>query len=294
MEYTYGDMEGVVFTLQSLQALQRRAPDRVLPSHGEPIDAPGRDIDRLRERLMDVRAARAAACETAGDQRRAPETVFLPEPRLVPLSRHLLWGGVWTCSNFYVVLSDTGKALFVDYGHAFWPHMHVGADHDQFETMRFVEHHLDELEERYGVTAIDLVAPTHIHDDHTCGIPYLQRHHGTECWALDKVAQVLEDPAAWASTPCVFPKPIRIDRVLADGETVPLGGVRVRRSTSPRARPSSTPSSAPRSTAGRSRSPATTGSSTRWRPAARSRSARSRRPCSATASSSRCTAAARR
>jgi hypothetical protein len=24
------------------------------------------------------------------------------------------------------------------------------------------------------------VVPTHIHDDHTCGIPYLQRHHGTK------------------------------------------------------------------------------------------------------------------
>jgi glyoxylase-like metal-dependent hydrolase (beta-lactamase superfamily II) len=147
-----------------------------------------------------------------------PETVFLPESRLIPLSRHLLFGGVWTCSNFYVVLSDSGKAMFVDYGHAFWPHMHIGSDHDGLETMRFVEHHLDELREDYGVTAFDLVVPTHIHDDHTCGIPYLQRHHGTRCWALAEVAQVLADPAAWASTPCTFPKPIRIDRTLTDGE----------------------------------------------------------------------------
>jgi glyoxylase-like metal-dependent hydrolase (beta-lactamase superfamily II) len=46
----------------------------------------------------------------------------------------------------------------------------------------------------------------------------LQRHHGTKCWALDEVAQVLADPAAWTSTPCTFPKPIRIDRRLRDGE----------------------------------------------------------------------------
>ena len=108
-----------------------------------------------------------------------PETVFLPEPRLIPLSRHLLFGGVWTCSNFYVVLSDSGKAMFVDYGHAFWPHMHIGPDHDGLETMRFVEHHLDELREDHGVTSFDLVVPTHIHDDHTCGIPYLQ---SPGCW----------------------------------------------------------------------------------------------------------------
>ena len=33
------------------------------------------------------------------------------------------------------------------------------------------------------------------------------------------MGQVLADPAAWASTPCTFPKPIRIDRSLNDGET---------------------------------------------------------------------------
>src|SRR5262249_31649066 len=46
----------------------------------------------------------------------------------------------------------------------------------------------------------------------------LQRQHGTRCWALREVAEVLADPAAWASTPCTFPKPIRIDRWLEDGE----------------------------------------------------------------------------
>jgi glyoxylase-like metal-dependent hydrolase (beta-lactamase superfamily II) len=216
MEYTYGAMEGVLFTLQSIQALRRREPALCLPSHGEPVTEVRRDIDQLERRLMDCvelgRGMRVAGRESI------PETFFLPQPRFIPLSRHLLWGGVWTCSNFYVVLSDSGKALFVDYGHAFWPHMHIGPDHDGLESMRFVEHHLDELRDDYGVTDFDLVVPTHIHDDHTCGIPYLQRHHGTRCWALEEVGQVLADPAAWASTPCTFPKPIRIDRWLRDGE----------------------------------------------------------------------------
>jgi glyoxylase-like metal-dependent hydrolase (beta-lactamase superfamily II) len=108
--------------------------------------------------------------------------------------------------------------MFVDYGHAFSAHMHAGADHDGLESMRFIEHHLDELRDDYGVTEFSLVVPTHIHDDHTCGIPFLQRHHGTQVWALEEVGQVLADPAAWASTPCTFPKPIRIDRWLADGD----------------------------------------------------------------------------
>jgi glyoxylase-like metal-dependent hydrolase (beta-lactamase superfamily II) len=216
MEYAYGCMEGILFTLQSIQGLRRRHPDLCLPAHGAAVTDVAGDIDRLQRRLMDcVRLGRGM--RVAGRDS-VPETFFLPDARLMPLSRHLLWGGAWTCSNFYVVLSDSGKALFVDYGHAFWPHMHIGPDHDGPETMRFVEHHLDELREDYGVTSFDLVVPTHIHDDHTCGIPYLQKFHGTQCWALEEVGQVLADPAAWASTPCTFPKPIRIDRWLRDGE----------------------------------------------------------------------------
>ncbi|MBI85155.1 MAG: hypothetical protein CMJ81_18325 [Planctomycetaceae bacterium] len=216
MEYHYGSMEGILFTLQSIQALGKQRIEAGYPSHGEPITAVADDIDKLQRRLMDCvklgRGMRVAGRDSI------PEPLFLPESKFIPISRHLLWGGDWTCSNFYVILSDSGKAMFVDYGHAFFPHMHISADHDGLETMRFVEHHLDELREDYGVTEFDLVVPTHIHDDHTCGIPFLQRHHDTKCWALEQVGQVLADPMAWASTPCTFNKPIRIDRWLGDGE----------------------------------------------------------------------------
>lgn len=149
---------------------------------------------------------------------------LLPEPPLIRLSEHLLWSGPWTCSNFFVLLSGKGEALFIDYGHASATHMHVGWDKQEFETMRFVAHHLEELHERFGVRDIEVVIPTHIHDDHTCGIPYLQRHHDTACWALNEVATILEAPAEWASTPCTYPKPIRIDRTLGDGERISWRG----------------------------------------------------------------------
>lgn len=216
MEYTYGSMEGVMFTIQSLRALRKERAAQALPSHGEVTNDVDGDCQKLETRLMDcIRLGRGM--RVAG-RISPPETIYMPEPKFIPLSRHLLWGGAWTCSNFYVLLSNSGKALFIDYGHSYLPHMHVGPDHDGQESMRFVEHHLDELRDDYDVTSFDLCIPTHIHDDHTCGIPFLQRHHGTQVWALDVVAQVLADPAAWTSTPCTFPKPIRIDRVLSDGE----------------------------------------------------------------------------
>src|SRR5262249_34074161 len=46
MEYTYGSMEGVMFTLQSAQALCKRRPDLCLPSHGGPITEVAPDTPR--------------------------------------------------------------------------------------------------------------------------------------------------------------------------------------------------------------------------------------------------------
>jgi glyoxylase-like metal-dependent hydrolase (beta-lactamase superfamily II) len=218
MEYAYGGLEGILFTLQSIRGLAKQEVDLALPSHGERLVAPASDIVQLERRLMacvELGRGMAIAPQTA-----VPETAYLPESRLVPISRHLLWGGIWACSNFYILLSESGKALFIDYGHAYTTHMHTGPDHEGPESMRFIEHHLDELSREHGVDSVDVVIPTHIHDDHTCGIPYLQRHRGTQCWALADVAQVLERPADWASSPCVFARPIRIDRRLSDGDRV--------------------------------------------------------------------------
>jgi glyoxylase-like metal-dependent hydrolase (beta-lactamase superfamily II) len=221
MEYGYGDLLGVLFTIESLQALRRHDPALILPSHGAPVRDVAGDVDRLQKRLIDI--VRLGFC-ALDSWSATPAADSLPGPSLLRLSEHLLWGGPWTCSNFYVLLSGTGEALLIDYGHSFGAHLHIGTDQLAFESFRFVAHHLDELSERFGVTSIDAVIPTHIHDDHACGIPYLQRHHGTACWALDRVAEVLEAPAAWASTPCLYAKPIRVRCRLADGDRVAWRG----------------------------------------------------------------------
>ena len=218
LEYNYGDRQGALFTLESCQALRRHAPDIALPSHGEVITDPAGDCIRLESRLMDL-ARLGAGVRLMGGNSITPHGLdILPEPGFIQVSRHLLWGGPHTCSNFYVLLSESGAACFIDYGHSFSAHMATGAEREDGDRMRFVVHHLDELRETWGVTSIDTVLITHIHDDHTVGVPYLQRHEGTEAWALDEVAQILEDPAAWASTPCTLATPIPISRHLSEGE----------------------------------------------------------------------------
>ena len=230
MEYRYGDMAGALFTLESLQALREvisgdtiagriignweRAV--ILPSHGDVIDDPVADIERLARRIVDL--AYLGRGLRVGGRDSVPEPLYMPEPRYVPVSEHLLWSGPWTCAFFYVVLSQTGAALFIDYGASCLPHMHVSADHSGLEVVRFVEHHLKQLRRDYNVTTFELAVPTHAHDDHTCGIPHLQKYYGTQCFALKGVAEILARPAVWASAPCTYYKPIRIGRTLADGE----------------------------------------------------------------------------
>ncbi|WP_425515267.1 MBL fold metallo-hydrolase [Phyllobacterium endophyticum] len=91
--------------------------------------------------------------------------------------------------------------MLIDYGLSPIGHLHLSADHASRPAVRFIEHHIDQLRDSYGVEEIEVVIPTHIHDDHVCGIPHLQKHFNTQCWALDGLAKVIVDPAAWATTP---------------------------------------------------------------------------------------------
>ncbi|TJW49214.1 MAG: MBL fold metallo-hydrolase, partial [Mesorhizobium sp.] len=219
MEYSYGDLLGVEFTMQSILALKKQNVQTAYPSHGEPISNVKADIESLESRLESL--ASIGGLNTSGRESREHnfnERKVIRESRLQRISEHLLWAGPYTCSNFYIVLSEGGHAMLIDYGLASYGHLHWGADSDGMQALRFVEHHIDQLREDFGVQDIELVVPTHTHDDHVCGIPFLQKHFGTKCWALDSVADVITDPAAWASTPCCFHKPIAVHRILHDGE----------------------------------------------------------------------------
>ena len=216
MEYSYGDLLGVEFTMQSILALKKEGVDTAYPSHGGPISEVKADIERLELRLETL--ANIGRLRTSGRDTGFKDWQTIRESRLQRITEHLLWAGPYTCSNFYIVLSGSGHAMLIDYGLVSFGHLHLAPDHDSQHALRFVEHHLDQLRDDYGVREIELVVPTHIHNDHICGIPFLQRHFGTQCWALDCVAEVISDPAAWASTPCCFHKPIEVQRILRDGE----------------------------------------------------------------------------
>jgi glyoxylase-like metal-dependent hydrolase (beta-lactamase superfamily II) len=69
------------------------------------------------------------------------------------------------------------------------------------------------LRRQHGVTAIEVALPTHYHDDHVAGMNLLREVEGTEVWAPEHVAGILEDPMD-QDLPCTWYDPIPVDRRL--------------------------------------------------------------------------------
>jgi glyoxylase-like metal-dependent hydrolase (beta-lactamase superfamily II) len=211
MQYSYGAFDGIEYTVLSLANLARRNPQRLLPSHGEPLDDPQAAIKQTRDNL-----ASYYHLMTRG--------MPLPdEVDFTPVLPHVL-AAQYACSCFYVIISDSGEALLVDFGapnfSLFGP---ANTYFEDGERMRFLEHSLDNLERRWGVKKIRAVLPSHHHDDHINGIPYLQQHLGTECWAFENMRPILEDPRR-ELIGCVLPTPIKVARTFRDGEHLQWGG----------------------------------------------------------------------
>jgi glyoxylase-like metal-dependent hydrolase (beta-lactamase superfamily II) len=206
LQHSYGGPEGINLNSFSLRDLGSEDPGILLPSHGDPMRNPKEAINQTIENL------RKYYDYLTGQ----PLTIDRTFKRVLP---HLLVSE-HSCCTFYVLLSDSGKALFVDYGAASTDHFYSHLrQFESWEIQRFVEHSLRALKDDYGVKSIDVVIPTHYHDDHTCGIPHLQRRYGVNLWALEQMVNILEHPQEY-NIPCLLPYPMKVDRCIGDGEEV--------------------------------------------------------------------------
>ncbi|MGH1526657.1 MBL fold metallo-hydrolase [Leifsonia sp. L25] len=115
-----------------------------------------------------------------------------------------------------MLLSDSGGALFIDYGYDMstgWP---AGTDR---AARRPWLASLPALKRDFGVTSVEVVLGTHYHDDHIAGLNLLRDVEGTEVWLPENVALIMADPMR-TDLPCQWFEPIPADRVLPLGETV--------------------------------------------------------------------------
>ncbi len=204
-QWSYNGAEGVAASIASLLDLKDRQADVLLPSHGEPMRDPQDAMDLLVSRfrrLLDERAQN-------------PRLFSLRAQPYAPITPHLLRNRTST-ANSYVLLSHSGKALLIDFGYDFVTGLASGSDRASRRPWLYT---LPMLKRDFGVTSIDVVVPTHYHDDHVAGFNLLRECEGTQVWAAENFADVLECPSRY-DLPCLWYDPIRVDRALPLDEPI--------------------------------------------------------------------------
>ncbi|MCS7313870.1 MAG: MBL fold metallo-hydrolase [Bryobacterales bacterium] len=202
-QVNYGGSEGIDLSIYSLTQLREHRPEWLCPSHGRPLRDPDQAIRLTIERLSEYYRFQVG------------EPTIANEP--IRVSPHLI-AFHQTTSSFYAILSDSGKALFVDYGAP------SGVHFSNFERatavtdrIRFVEHNLDLLRRRFGMKSVDVAMPSHMHDDHIAGFPYLIRHCGTQIWCYENMVDVLQNPRGY-NLGCILGEPVKVVRTFRNGE----------------------------------------------------------------------------
>ena len=214
LQYDYCDIPGLANVYYSAQVLRRRKPDALLPSLGEPIHE---QVDAALSHLQgNLRRLCHNRQTSFGGLPMLERLDLLHSDPLVQVSEHVYMNRFTNC-NTWLVISDSGKALALDYGYLWFP---IGmARYPKPDNRRPLLHSVDELNKRFGIDRIDVVLLSHFHDDHVIGVPMLQRVYGTQCWAAESFADLIEHPTAH-SYPCTSPVPMKVDRRIGLDETV--------------------------------------------------------------------------
>ncbi|MFB3920732.1 MAG: MBL fold metallo-hydrolase [Terriglobia bacterium] len=205
LQYQYGSTDGVDFAIFSLTRLREQGPELICPSHGEPFANPEAG-------MTDLIAKMKGWIESY-----SPGTSLTVENRPFAVTPHLICSHQST-STFYALISDSGKALFIDYGAAsgnFFNGFNTAAP--VLDRMRFVEHTIPELKARYGLKTVDVAMPSHMHDDHLNGFPHLARHHGAKIWCYENMVDILQNPRG-NNLGCILAEPIKVERSFRHGE----------------------------------------------------------------------------
>ncbi|MFA9445047.1 MBL fold metallo-hydrolase [Egicoccus sp. AB-alg6-2] len=198
-QWSYAGPEGLAMTWLSLMDVRDRAPDVLLPSHGPVMDDPVAALEDTAARVRELLDLRNQHLGLTGRRDEPFES----------LSPHLLYNRS-SHARSYVLLSESGKALVVDFGYDFEAGLPAGTDRAARRPWLYT---VPALKRQFGVTSIDVAIPTHYHDDHVAGFELLRRVEGTEVWGPENFVDVLQRPRAY-DLPCLWYDPIEVDRVV--------------------------------------------------------------------------------
>jgi len=203
-QWSYSQHEGPAMVVLTALLLVDEKLDLLLPSHGRPMSDPDAALSLLADRMQYLVDSRRWHPWDLKARLRRP---------FLKITDHLLFN-VSALSYSYVLLSETGEALVIDYGYDMTTGMATGTDR---AARRPWLGSLPALREEFGVTRISVALPTHYHDDHVAGMPLLRSVEGTEIWTPENIAPILDDPWKY-DLPCQWFDPIHSDRVLPLGE----------------------------------------------------------------------------
>ena len=195
LEWVYVGTRGIAAEIASLNMMRQYAPDLLLPSHGEPTSQVQETIPKLISELDII-------YDEYNWYTYAVRQPFTGNTQLTPHVWHVRTQHAGTA---YVIVSDSGHAFMWDCDHHDIPN-------------------IAEIQKATGFKQIDFIALSHIHDDHIGGANDIRRIYGAKVWAMRHMVDVLEHPMAY-NLPCLWPEPVRVDRVLEDGEKIVWEGI---------------------------------------------------------------------
>ncbi|WP_433165105.1 MBL fold metallo-hydrolase [Kribbella sp. CA-247076] len=203
LQWSYVGLEGASMSMASMVQLLDYQPRALMPSHGAPMTDPALAIRETCDALGRLIQTRLGAPTGLLDKLERP---------YVELSPHLLMNRT-SESRSYVLLSDSGTALLIDYGYDLTAGVAFGS---QRQNLRPWLPSLRALQRDYGIERIEVAIPTHYHDDHVAAFNLMREVHGTEVWASSPVAHVLENPTKY-DLPCLWFEPIPCAQHIPDG-----------------------------------------------------------------------------
>ena len=215
-EWDYGFGAGLLAYYASVAGIHRFEPARLYPAHGPTITDPGRQFPLFREKLRHFTTYYLRGWDrqfTADDD--DPISRPTAVPHIWQISPHLYrYAGSGFGPNWTMILSDSGRALFVDFGCL------PGED--------WWDHKIPQMRARLGIRSIDAVVITHMHGDHIAQAPYLRERYGTQVWTLDRISEQFEHPERFDYT-CPIqsyggPERVAVDRAFRAGETLEWEG----------------------------------------------------------------------
>lgn len=207
LQYNYNDFTGALNLYHAANRLRDAGADRLFPSLGDAVDHPAQAIETFKANLRRLNEIQLGVSNAMKDPDEDDIEEVLPH----------LYRSKYAVAETHFVISDTGKALSIDYGYNTSVYFSPGKQH--LSNRRSFPHGIRGLRKRFGIDRIDTVLVSHFHDDHINGIPLLQRVHGSEVWAGRQFSDLLEHPAVY-DRPCLWHEPITVSNHIPNGETV--------------------------------------------------------------------------